>query len=398
MDFKETVSEEAFYKRVYKKSNSRDSEIQARAAVSNIKHYCKDEFDEDEKTVLTSLKKQDSVGALFVFLNDFIDWMGDDHPNILYRRNKLQKNPSFLRKKKATTIIPYMYVLKKFLKLCYGIRADPDDWKTELELPLKEEIEPEPITPEELRAILDAIPDPQRKTMTMAGKDTGFRILELLKTKREHIDFTKDPVEIKLPNKLMKGKRGGRTAYITSETRPRLALLCKSLEPGQYVFHNNSDIYSARNNFEEWWNRLVKKKCGFTEKYENGRLKKNFHSVRAFCATQYSDAPQHSSDDGHGYIGHKAYLAQYIRQSDEKKINKFKRAESYLSVYDRTIVVKQTKEEMVKEVMEDPLVINAISATTKASLNNVSIQEMIDKAVALALKNQKERTSPTISV
>lgn len=398
MNFKETISEEAFYKRIYKKSESKDSEMQARSAVSNIKHYCKDVYNEDVDAVLTELKKQDSVGALFVFLNDFIDWMGEDHPNILWRRSIHQKKASFLKKKKPATIIPYMSTLKKFLKLCYAIRVDSDDWKTELAFPIQEEIEPEPIAPEELRTILDVISDPPRKTMTMVGKDTGFRLLELLKTKREHIDLTKNPVEITLPNNLMKRKRGGRTAYITSETRPRLAILCESLEPGQYVFHNNSDVFKERTNFDMWWNRFVQKKCGYTEKYDNGTLKKNFHSVRAFCATQYSDAPTHSSDDGHGYIGHKKYLAQYIRQSNEKKVNKFKNAEPHLSVYDRTIVVKQTKEEMVKEVMEDPLVINAINATTKASLTNVSIQEMIDKAVASAMKNQKEQDNATISV
>ena len=45
MEFKETISEEAFYKRVYKKSNSQDSMTQAKVTVSNLRYYCRDVFD-----------------------------------------------------------------------------------------------------------------------------------------------------------------------------------------------------------------------------------------------------------------------------------------------------------------------------------------------------------------
>ena len=64
MEFKETISEEAFYKRVFKKSNSQDSMTQAKVAVSNIRYYCRDLFSEDEQTVLTKLKQQDSVALI----------------------------------------------------------------------------------------------------------------------------------------------------------------------------------------------------------------------------------------------------------------------------------------------------------------------------------------------
>jgi len=58
MEFKEIISEEVFYKRVYKKSYSKDAEGQVRAAVSNIKYYCKDEYDEDSDVVLSGLKNR----------------------------------------------------------------------------------------------------------------------------------------------------------------------------------------------------------------------------------------------------------------------------------------------------------------------------------------------------
>ena len=83
---------------------------------------------------------------------------------------------------------------------------------------------------------------------------------------------------------------------------------------------------------------------GYTKRYEhNKRNKKNIHSIRAFCATQYEEGTK-SERLAHGYIGHKRYLEQYLRQSDEKKILRFRQTEPFLSLYNRIEVVDQSEE------------------------------------------------------
>jgi len=97
----------------------------------------------------------------------------------------------------------------------------------------------------------------------------------------------------------------------------------------------------ARLNEVRAWNNLVQS-LGFTAKYQNGRLKKNIHSVRAFCITQCKEATK-DADYAHAYGGHKRYLQQYIRLAEERKIQLFRECESKLSIYETSIVVDSSE-------------------------------------------------------
>ncbi len=81
----------------------------------------------------------------------------------------------------------------------------------------------------------------------------------------------------------------------------------------------------------------LRENLGYTERYEsNNRYKKNMHSLRAFCATQLAEV--HGEEFGHGFIGHKGYLSQYIRNK-EKLAEKYLRAENHLMIYESIEVV-----------------------------------------------------------
>ena len=76
---------------IYKKSESKDMLRVTKAAVSNFKMFCNDFFGENVEDVLTQLKAEESNGKIFNLLNDFIDWLGEDHSDILWERSPLQK-------------------------------------------------------------------------------------------------------------------------------------------------------------------------------------------------------------------------------------------------------------------------------------------------------------------
>ena len=136
MKFKETITEEKFFDLVYKKGQSKDAMGVAKSAVSNFKMFYKDAFDEEAADVLTQLKAEESDGKIFNLLNDFIDWMGDDHPDILWKRSVAQKKGTPLKAKSTKTIKDYMSYVRKYMKKCYSLKADNDDFRDYVVCPM----------------------------------------------------------------------------------------------------------------------------------------------------------------------------------------------------------------------------------------------------------------------
>ena len=375
----DTFSEEQFFEKVFKKGKSKDSVGVAKASVSNLKHYCKDVYSLELNQVLTELKddldKTRNPGRVLKFVHDFILWLEHDHPNIMWKRTPSNKKGSPLKKKSAKTISDYIPFVKKYLKLCYGIRINDDDWRDYITLPSKgeeEDIEAEPLDPQELRIILESS-KPLKQTMYMFMKDTGFRILETVRIQKKDIDMSHDPPMVTLPKSKSKGKRAKREAYLTRETAPRVALLLKSLDDDDYPFSSSSSDIQARNNAERVWNKKVQK-LGFTEKYSNGRLKKNMHSIRAFTATQIYEATK-DTEYAHGYIGHSRYLPTYLRKSEKTRAKLFRRIEPNIAIFDNIVVVENPSdglEEQKKEIekLKQDLV-----------WSKIELAEMIDNAI-----------------
>jgi len=98
----------------------------------------------------------------------------------------------------------------------------------------------------------------------------------------------------------------------------------------------------------------ISKSIGLNEKYEhNGHLKKSFHSMRAFVSSQIYDETR-DSEYAHAYIGHSAYLKQYLRKSPEKRAEMFLEVEPALMVFKEYTQSndKQQNEKELKEIKE----------------------------------------------
>ena len=188
----------------------------------------------------------------------------------------------------------------------------------------------------------------------MVQKDTAFRIKEVVQLRKKHIDFTKDPVTITVPKSIMKGKRKSIPKYLTRETAPRIKLLIRNKEDDDLVFGTSEDPFRARDNEEHAWSALCEK-IGYTERYANGRRKKNIHSMRAFTMSQILEATN-DQDFAQAYGDHERYLKQYFRFPEERRIKLFKKAEPYLMIYEKPPeIVDHTDEEveLLKKKMAD---------------------------------------------
>ena len=351
------LTDEEFLKRVYEKGKSLSTEKKTRAAINNLEYFTQDKYKKSRITVLNDLKedldKTHNLDLVLRFFQDFIDWMGEAHPEIRFYTNKNDKTGRPIPSKNPEVTRSYAGIIKRYVKLCHGIKIDDDDFSEWLTVPVDdtEDEEPEPFLKEELKLILDNIVDPRRKTLFMVIKDTRLRIIESMRVKKKYFDLTTDPPELRIPRIIQKNKRTSktRTAFLCRETVPGITQLLKNLNDEDLVFTDNPYDISARNNEIRLWRNRANK-LGFTDKKVSGHLKKNIHSIGSFTITALKEATK-DPDYAHGYTGHTRYLQQYIRLSKERQIELFRQAEPYLSLYEtRTVIIDESKE--LKEIKE----------------------------------------------
>jgi len=372
----ELLTREEFFEKAYQKGKSESYKKLTKTAINNLDTFCLDKYqrqtDQIMKDLREEIKQTQDVTKALKLLQDFVDWLAIDHPDLRTKTNQpiVSKVPQAIRN--------YVSRARKFMKLCGGIKIDAEDFADYVVIPADEnDEEPEPILKEELKLILENITNPRRKGSIMYMKDTASRILETMRVKKKYIDFTTDPITINIPKSIVKGKTKKRTVFLTRETAPLIKQLVKKLEPEDFVFTNSKVEDTARSNEERAWNRLMKK-LGFTERKTNGHLKKNIHSIRAFNMTALKEATK-DPDYAHGYGGHKKYLEQYIRLPLERQIELFRQAEPYLSLYesapietDQSEELKEIKEKLEKYKVLDDILDNLEQPKLEKLLQNVS--------------------------
>ena len=89
------LTEDEFFKRVYEKGKSLSTEKKARAAVNNLEYFTQDRYQKSRFEVLKDLKedldKSKDTDLVLRFFQHFIDWMGEDHPEIKFFTHKNDK-------------------------------------------------------------------------------------------------------------------------------------------------------------------------------------------------------------------------------------------------------------------------------------------------------------------
>ncbi len=150
------LSDEEFFTKVFNKGKSKSSEKLTCAAINNLQYFTVDKYQKSKELVLKDLKKEfdDSKETTLVlrFLQDFIDWLDENHENARYRThpNDIKGRP--IIRKDPDAIRSYVGRVRRYLKLCIGIKIDDDDYQDYLVFPADdtEDEEAEPLLKEEL--------------------------------------------------------------------------------------------------------------------------------------------------------------------------------------------------------------------------------------------------------
>ena len=316
----------------------------ARVALNMFDHFCQGTYGKSGEEIVLDLElvcKQDSnYDRVFKLVNNFILWLGQDHPELRINMcNQIMGKP----KNHPSTVRRYVSSIRQFLEEFGQMEYSERRYKRLVKLPKVIDQELEPFIANQIREFVDTATR-KRKPLYMTLKDSGMRIGEAMQIKRSDIDLESNPVKIEIRAEYTKTKQS-RTTFVTRETKPFLVRLVKNLGDNDLVFTKNSNVNQSVNTEETLFAR-TRDRLGYTQRYShNNRFKINLHAFRSFTATQLAEA--YSEELGHGFIGHKGYLKQYIRNKDQLA-KKYLQAENYLMIYESVEVVDSS--EKVKEL------------------------------------------------
>jgi len=272
------VTKEIFFDRIYKRSKSEASRHSAEVAIRNFEVFCEYSFDRKMDIVIDDLIVESNPKKTFVFFQTFVDFMQEDHPDIIFNPPNPNVKGKPYEAKMPSSIKGYVNKCRKYAKM-RGLVMDLEDFQDNVTLPtIEEELDPEPFTHDEIRLVCSHASH-RRKLLYMSMKDSGARDGELCQVRKRDIDFDKNPVEIYLPAKITKGKKA-RIIYLSRETSPDLQHYCKKLNELDLVYGTNENVRQAVENEITYFGKLRKKLSSmnpvFAERYEhNKRFKKN---------------------------------------------------------------------------------------------------------------------------
>ncbi len=401
------ISEEEFYKRFLKKTNSTGTLIQAKNSIRDFKRFLNHKYPKLANKMLDLLyedynKTKDpkkAIDLLVVYFN----WLQEDHLDV-----KLESTSSPYQKAKSPSALHgFMNYARRYVRLVGGIKVTTEDISENVTYPVMvKDDDPEPLTLEQFNKIVDNTTVYGRKVKYFVIRDIGCRNIESMRLTKKMITFDVDEgiAKVRLPQSIVKGKTKARDNYLTVETAKKLKELVKDLKDDDPIFWT---IYLKKSESDEFnitnitrtevealtrvREKIAKSDSAFSEKYShNGFHKISLHAIRAFTSTAYSKA--NGDDMGHGYIGHKQYLEQYIRRSEAEKIQMFKKAIPYLTgitkEYGPDEISQRTKqlETEVRLLQRQKQNLEKISNENNAAKNE-SVQNY-QKAVELMVKEE----------
>jgi len=342
-------------------TSSREEFLQSRTSArtrSNVEtslvqfdRFCMSKFNRDLDMVLEDLKKECDVEKVYSLFNGFVIWASQDHPEIVVYRGRYKTIPYAFKVLNPVTIRRYLNNIRAYFEEVGGFELSDRRMSKRVKIPKAPKADLEPIERDELRMLCD-VASAKNKTLYMTLKDSGMRIGEACAIRKRDVDTTKNPIEIHIPAIITKTKRA-RTTFVTRETKPLLLRRLAEIKDNDLVFGSNEDniraVNTANTAFEYYRKLIAPIMPRFGEKYEhNGIHKITLHALRAYTSTQCAEAVDEAF--GHMIIGHSRYLEQYIRNQN-KVVEKYKRAESHLMIYESIEVVDQ--DERVKKLEEE---------------------------------------------
>jgi len=342
---------EDWIKRLYRKSESVRTERVAKASLKMFDYFCKHEGTTEEKMIqqYQELTKEDNVESVCLLLDRFIEFLNEDHDDILIKSIANPKDkPLTLKKKNPNTIKIYFGFVKSYLRVCHRIKIPNEDVKDFMRFPKAIKEPRRAISLETIKNIF-AYSGRKRKAFYYLLISSGMRVSEGLALKKQDFHLNENPVRITLPAKITKTNEG-RDSYISSEGFEKLKPFLEEKEDNEIIFSNGNIDRAVT--IEEQAIGYIRKKLNLTEKYpDSPRYLVNIHCFRAYFHTKASQ--KHGSDYANALDGHGAYLKQYYRETPEERARKYKELEPSLFIESFKLETEKTKDNIIKNLQEE---------------------------------------------
>ena len=367
----ERLTDEEYFNKVLKKSDSKGSVIAAKNGITSFDRFTKNVYDIDHRKMIDELyadyqKNHNSCGATAKLLAEFFYWQLEDHDDIIIKSGRKLATEKPIRAILSGTAHGVVNQVRYYLRAVGGIKITAEDLRDVLTVPIQQrEEDPEPMTLDQIIKIVDSTTKYARKIKYLVIRDTAMRSSESMQFTKKMITFNildTEYAKIRLSQKIVKGKSKARVNFLSPDVAKKLQELSKDLKDDDPIFWtllgkdndgSELDLLTVNRNeaaaMDRDRKRLAEKFPEFGAKYEhNGFHKISLHAIRAFTATAISKGNSNNEDLGHGYIGHKKYLDQYIRKTEAEQLEIFKNAIPYLT----GIVKEYDDSELAQEVKE----------------------------------------------
>ena len=227
--------------------------------------FCLNVYGDDSERLLDELRG-DTSDALYHFLQDFINFMGE-------------------KKLKPKSIASYFSTLRTYLR-SQGIKISSDDVKDLISLPnIIQELRV-PLTKDHLKLLLD-YSKPDCKALYLTLLSSGMRIGEALSLRKSDFDLSSNLIMITIQGRFTKTKQTRQT-YISSEAKSALHRILKNKKDDELVFAKSKNLDASILAEEKTFVNL-RKRCNLTEKYpDSSRHIITIYSMRAFFHTEAS--------------------------------------------------------------------------------------------------------------
>jgi len=256
-----------------------------------------------------------------------------------------------------------MYFSRVNVYLRYmGIKLHDQDVKSELSFRRVPQEEKYGLTLDDIQKIIDNIYFPM-KVQLLCQLSSLMRIGEIVQLRKKHLILDKQNIIIKIPSEIAKLQKA-RTTFFSKEASSLLRPRLKTLSADDLVFGSNDNPLLAEQNSGQILRRVLIK-LGLDMKTSRTELNLiNTHSFRAYGFTKLS---RHDPNFARRLAGHKGYLDQYDRLSDDEKLSLYEKYEYELMIDES----KKDKARIDKLESEKDFKINRLEETINEIKNNL---------------------------
>lgn len=290
-----------------------------KASLNHFNDFCVLQYKEDAEKIIEELGAINSENQIF---------------------DVLQRFSNYLYKKGIRSVRMYLKPIKTYITYKTNVKIHTEDLRENIKLPKRDKRKNYSLAVEDIRKLLDYA-TPKRKAYYLILLGSGLRPREGMQLRKR--DFTKgERYRINIPARYTK-TRQERHTYLTKEAEKYILPILEKIKDDDLVFTKNDNPYHAYCCEASYFDRL-RKKAGFTSKYDTGVNPISLHTFRSWFITKCSKIDMGL---GHALSGHEHYMKQYERYEEKDMIDFFVKAEQALSIFETAV---EDREELLKKI------------------------------------------------